>query len=453
MIETLAKPSICVIDEDVNEYGPILKALNEMYLSAIHIKGDSTAGLPSQPFTELRLVFTDLYLASGPTGKAMANHTANIFCKIVSPDTAPVIVVIWSKHSDEKFDDGSPPDDQPTESDLFINTLLEVEPKYKGRLIFIKMVKTPSENWVEELKAHISNLLVGHESIEALWIWESLVKGSALKVSKELTDFSITTDAPETLKRLKVILQLLTNAQKEGKTLTKEVAPHYLATVLGQLLVDQIEHADGIRDFEKHGEWLIQSIQDMATLVPSINSMLLTAELPKSEVPFLPGSIYLVQDESELSKHLATDLEKIKASCQTTVLTETSKEKAKEAFNSWMKTAQFVMFEITPGCDVDNGDRAITTLILGVVMPESFYNSAQNKDSFKRTPIFSLRKGLAAEENKNVFLVFSTRNKITLPATQVPLWLQPWFRFRELPTADVRNWHSSQASRIGYVSL
>ena len=135
MIETLAKPSVCVIDENENDYRPILDALNGLYIGSIHIKGDTTEGLPKKPFQELRLVFTDLYLASGAVGKDMASHTANIFRKIVSPDTAPVIVVIWSKHAGEKIDDGTPPDDQPTEADLFESTQFSV----RALLIRIKI--------------------------------------------------------------------------------------------------------------------------------------------------------------------------------------------------------------------------------------------------------------------------------------------------------------------------
>lgn len=446
MIETLAKPSICVIDEDESDFRPILDALNALYLSSIHIKGDTTEGLPVEPFQELRLVFTDLYLASGATGKDMASHTANIFRKVVSPNTAPVVVVIWSKHAGEKIDDGTPPDDQPTEADLFISTLLEAEPNYKGRLIFVRMTKARTENWVEELKCHIANLLDGHESIEALWIWESLVKSSALKVSKDLTDFSnLDNDPRKTLKKLKEVLQLLTNKQKEGLNLTAEAAPYYLSVVLGQLLVDQLEHADGIQDFMPHSDWLIQPVANIEALSPSINSMLLTADLPNSIVPFLPGSIYCVNEEEELCKLISIDLGEIKSSlCE---------KKEGSNLNAWMSAGKLALIELTPSCDVDNGERAIATLLIGFVMPKLHYKFSQSKESFQRSPIFSLRKGLDAFEKQDVFLVYSSRYKVTLPANNVPEWLEPWFRLRELHAASIRNWHSSQASRVGYVYL
>ena len=445
MIETLAKPSVCVIDEDENDYRPILDALNGLYIGSIHIKGDTTEGLPEKPFQELRLVFTDLYLASGAVGKDMASHTANIFRKIVSPDTAPVIVVIWSKHAGEKIDDGTPPDDQPTEADLFESTLLEAEPSYKGRLIFIRMSKARTENWVDELKGHIIKLLDDQESIEALWIWESLVRGCALKVSKELTDFAVTANESDTLKRLKEILQILTNAQKEGQALTKETAPHYLATVLGQLLLDQIEHANGVKDLEKHGDWLIQAVNDIDALSPSINSMLITAEMPNSLVPFLPGTVYLINENDNFKAVIGADLKELKSSLQ--------KKKAGPAYDSWVNEAKLAAVEISPSCDVDNGARVNATLLVGLILPKSHIENVKTADSIEKLPTFSLRKEIGGFAKQDVFFVYSSRNRLTLPATNVPEWLSPWFRLRELPTASIRNWHSGQASRVGYVYL
>ena len=86
-----------------------------------------------------RIVFTDLYL-SGSSGKTAAAHTANVFKKVVATDTAPVLVVIWSKHTDERASEpGLPPDDQPTAATLFKDALLEAEPKFRERLIFTEM--------------------------------------------------------------------------------------------------------------------------------------------------------------------------------------------------------------------------------------------------------------------------------------------------------------------------
>lgn len=142
MIPQLASPSVCVIDDEEHDYRPILDALLRLGLGCVHVRGDNEENLPPQPFNGLRIVFTDLHLA-GHIGKAAASHTANVFAKVVSKDTAPVVVVIWSKYANDPADreEGLPPEDQLTEADLFKQTLLEAKPEFKERLVFLDMQK------------------------------------------------------------------------------------------------------------------------------------------------------------------------------------------------------------------------------------------------------------------------------------------------------------------------
>jgi hypothetical protein len=135
MISQLASPSVCVIDDEKTDYEPILASLNSLFVSSVHLNG-STDSLPPQPFDKVRLVFLDLHL-SGTIGKDAASYTANYFRKSVSTDTAPIVVVIWSKYAADKVPvDGVPTEDQDTEAQLFERTLLDAEPKFKGRLLF-----------------------------------------------------------------------------------------------------------------------------------------------------------------------------------------------------------------------------------------------------------------------------------------------------------------------------
>lgn len=118
MIAHLAFPSVCVVDDEEVDYKPILAALNEMFVSFVHLTGE-VAKLPASPFDRLRLVFLDLHL-SGNSSKTSASHTANVFRRLVSSDTAPVVVVIWSKYASQKVHAPRvPAEDQETESQLF----------------------------------------------------------------------------------------------------------------------------------------------------------------------------------------------------------------------------------------------------------------------------------------------------------------------------------------------
>ena len=167
MIELLASPSVCIVDDEPEDFGPIVGALNELFVGAVHLDG-TIENLPNTPFDRLKLVFLDLHL-SGSVGKDAASYTANAFTKIVSTETAPLIVVIWSKYAKDLVDtDGLPPNDQETEVELFKRTLIEAEPKYSERIVFVEMSKPSVEdrgsNWIKKLKAE-NGLLAEHNMI------------------------------------------------------------------------------------------------------------------------------------------------------------------------------------------------------------------------------------------------------------------------------------------------
>ena len=172
MIAQLASPTVCVIDDEPVDYQPILAALNGLYVSCVHIVG-TIASLPPKPFNRLRLVFLDLHL-TGAIGKDAASYTANVFRKIVLVNTAPIVVVIWSKDAGDKVDNANiPPDDQETEADLFKRTLLEAESNWdEGRLIFVQMDKLKRderpEDWTDKLRKEIENSLQGLPAVELL---------------------------------------------------------------------------------------------------------------------------------------------------------------------------------------------------------------------------------------------------------------------------------------------
>src|SRR5258708_21090780 len=99
MINQLASPSVCVIDDDKKDYVHIGDALNELFVSFVWLSG-AVDQLPPRPFTRVQLVFLDLHLTSS-LGKDAASYTANVFTKVVSADTAPVLILICSKYPND----------------------------------------------------------------------------------------------------------------------------------------------------------------------------------------------------------------------------------------------------------------------------------------------------------------------------------------------------------------
>jgi hypothetical protein len=264
MISRLASPSVCVIDNEEQEFKPLLACLNELFVSSIHLNGE-IAGLPAQPFERVQLVFLDLHL-TGSIGKDAASYTANFFKHTISADTAPIVVVIWSKYAADRVPtEGVPPEDQETEAQLFKRTLLEEEPKYNGRLIFIEMTKPKADDrpgeWTGVLKTEIDKILRDQPAIDLLWAWDSLVRDGCAKVSQALTLVAqnAVSGGNRGLKDgLKATMQRLAKAQAAGE-LSHATAPKLLVAVMSQLLADQLEHPTGIASIADHGYWLSQS--------------------------------------------------------------------------------------------------------------------------------------------------------------------------------------------------
>lgn len=458
MISRLACPTVCVIDDEEAEYRPILSALNHLNIGCVHYKGDVSSNLPSTQLRGLRLVITDLHLSSNPSGKPSVSHTANAFKAVVSVDSAPVVVVIWSKYADEKLDIDLPPDDQPTEAELFKNELLEAEEKFRGRLIFVQMAKPKPgdrpENWVAELKEQIESTLQGHDAVDALFTWESIVKDAINRVSEELTSLAQPQTAntepqvdpyPDVTGNLKLIMQLLAHAQG-GADCSENTAPRHLATVLGQSLLDQMEHSSRLDMLSSHGTWLCHedgNPKEGSIYAPKINEFLLSAE-SSGTVPFLPGTIYRLGD-AEFEKIFGLKVGALACDCY--------QDGAEISRKEWRTLVKPVLLEISPECDVAQNNRKSALLLAGLIAPEKARPNAKDRDSFQALPTFSFRYGTEDFKEDKVFLVFCSRYKTTLTTKDVPAGLTPWFRLRELPTASLRNWHSAHASRVGYVSL
>ena len=139
----------------------------------------------------------------------------------MSSNTAPVVVVIWSKHASEIASPGGvPEEDQETQSDLFKRTLFEAEPRFKNRLIFLEMAKPKEsdrpQDWAVQLRDQINALFGSQSAIDLLWTWDSLVKDANAALMASVTDLaenSVTddTDPGLTDADMKEVLQRLTS--------------------------------------------------------------------------------------------------------------------------------------------------------------------------------------------------------------------------------------------------
>lgn len=458
MIPRLASPSVCVIDDEKCDYEPILNALHRLGLGCVHIKGEASVTLRQKPMNGLRVVFTDLHL-SGQVGKAAASHTANVFKRVVSAETAPVVVVIWSKYADDPVPgNGLPSDDQPTEAAMFKQTLLEAEPAFKDRLVFCEMKKPKLKNrpkgqkWITKLQKDIRKEIEEYTAFDVLWTWESIVREAGIRLTQSLTMLAMeppaaqpngTASADSLHDRLKVALRVLVREQG-GPNPSAASAPRHLATVLAQTLADHIEHSEDLKVLAKHGEWLsIQSgTKDVCSIAPGVNGLLLTAG-PSVTTAFTPGTVYRFANAERFRNLFGMGAADFINLCVP----------MKAGANRGGEEPTPILLEISPACDVHQGHRRRALLIAGAVVPMSACKNAKRDGAFDVLPVIRLRWDGGDFAKQDAVLVFCSRFKTTMDPKKEPRWLTPWFRLRELPTAALRNWHSAHASRVGYVAL
>ncbi len=451
MIPHLASPSVCVIDDEERDYVPILDALMTLGLGCVHVRGRNGDPLPPQPFDALRLVFTDLHL-SGQVGKAAASHTANVVRKVVSSEYGPVLIVIWSKYAGDPAGDISlPPEDQPTEASLFKTELLNADPKFKTRLVFTEMPKPkPSDrpsDWISKLQDEIGKTLQDFDAFNVLWGWEKLAHSAGFEVSETLIKLT-ENNADETLsinEKLKLLLRLLSQ-QQGGPDNSPTTAARHLLTVFSQMGLSALELAPANTSLDRHSAWLSEQLNDdhkRKHPATKLNARLLTAPASPAFATFAPGTVYEINDIDAFSKATGFSLEKLQHDCF-------GGDPTFPAFTDFKSKTKPVLLEITPVCDFHQGNRRCATLLAGLICPPDVFKKANAKDACKKTPIYEDHHVTPSVE---VGLVFCGRYRFTTAYDMHPVWLQPRLRLRDSLVTDIRNWHSSQASRMGYLSF
>jgi hypothetical protein len=445
MINQLASPSVCVVDDDPAEYQPILAALNNLYVSCIHIPGNEIAALPPQPFKRLQLVFLDLHL-NNSVGKTAASHTANVFTRLVSTETAPIVIVIWSKYA--QVQEGG----DETAAELFKSTLFAAAPEYKGKLIFVEMPKpmpdARPQDWTGALRTEIEQALAGQAPVEVLWTWDSLVRDACMDVAKDLTRVAAASaqqTGTELTQGLRDAMQRLAKAQGEGD-LSAATAPGHLVTVLAQLLMDQLDAFDAT-SLKGHGDWLATAPPVTAPVgfAARMNGLLLTAPVSQNSAPFMPGTVYRLSDARKFDELFGGDLVSLMSVC-------TSLKTTQQKWQDWLQDAWPVLVEISPACDVAQNTRVNTLLIGGLIVPAALgaYRKS-NGDSFASLPLINLRWAAPEFPAQDAALIFCYRYKVAGPVDALPEYFVAWFRLREMPTAALRAAHASHSARIGYV--
>ena len=151
-------------------------------------------------------------------------------------------------------------------------------------------------------------------------------------------------------------------------------------------------------------------------------------------------------DIASFEKIMGHSIERLQQDC----FIESDLSKKIDARTAFQQNTKPVLLEISPQCDFHQEHRRSALLLAGIICPQEFAKNAKAKDACTLTPIFEDSRSSPVVEFK---LVFCSRYRLTINHDSHPDWLRPWLRLRDSLTTDIRNWHSSQAARVGYLSF
>jgi hypothetical protein len=466
MTARVSSPSVCVVDDEEEEFRTILDVLARLGLPAVHFRGDDLDGLPPEgkPLAGLRLIFTDLNI-NNASHKMALGYTVQVFHRIVSGEHGPVFAVVWSKHAEE-----TDATDGKSNGQKFEEILFSEYPEYRGR-VFLQTMPKPTglshdADSVDRFEKEVTKLLDRWPAFDLLLRWESTLQDATLKAAEGLLKLARAellpdkaTSAAELADKMAVIFKSLVKSQAvTGRQVTNPTS--LLASTMAALVSDQLEHSPEITGLNAHDTWLGTSLPKTPSHQCEINGMLLIGMVP-ANCTFTPGTVYRVGDSAAFETTFGGSTKALIADC----FDRQKDDEAKSNYERWKTVATPVVVELSPDCDVHQGHRKTVFLLGGVIVPAVEGGFGRRTDAWMKLPPMmiddesdtleqaSSESGVQID-GRGVNLVFCARYKAALRAKDgEPAWLKPLFRLRDLPTASLRNWAASHASRVGYVSL
>jgi hypothetical protein len=452
-VNNLRTAQVCVIDDEPREYRRLLRALNSLRLGCVHIAGDKVEDLPTEPFCGLRLVFLDMHLGThgGMEARAVTAHTANVFTHVVSPNSAPIVVIVWTKYAHLIAS--------------FRDSLFEAAPDFRGRLFFVRMDKPQrsAQINVEELRKAIEAEIDKLYPLPLMWTWDAFVQRAACGATAELcrlaaTQAQLTPGDDENQERTKMVnaltsvLTVLLRAEA-GMSASPELAASTLLDVLIPLHSDRLENFSGQPELES-ARALLESNEGIgpasADVIIGLNTMLLTGAFHAEGEPFRPGTVYHICNANGFKNAVGFSVEQMAAAlCQKDLLKIENVAKLQE----WIAACRPIVVEMSPACDFAQRKRPIARFVAGFLVPPGQEKHTKERPTDDDRAIRALRKvKIPALDQEAVWLpIFSSALVLAIPEKLAVPFFQPIARLKEPVLSDLRNWLSGQGARTGYL--
>ena len=448
---------VCVIDDEPEECAELLLALNSMGVGAVHFHGDRAEALPAtgEQFRNLRLVFLDMHLGThvGMDARAVTAQTAKVFAQIVSPESGPILVVVWTKHPDYVSS--------------FRGSLYQIHAEFRGRLFFARMDKptTGSKLTAQELRGRIETQLTSLAPLPLLWRWDSLVQEATTSVAAELCRLACShaqltgaegelEESDKMLNALSAVLFFLLKAG-EGRALSEASAPSGLFNILGSLHAHRLENLPaqaGVGMFSPILTGSTDAKRPSAGVQVALNTMLMVGGHNDEEVRLRPGTIYHISDEATFESEMGISVRLIASElCQRELL----KPERGVDFTTWVSNCRPVLLEVSPSCDFAQQKRPVSRLVAGLLVAADRSNllKQRKEEGFSSLRVLNRVKMSGVCDETEWTPAFTSALVLSWPEKDPIPFLKPVARLKEPVIADFRSWLSHQSARPGYLSV
>lgn len=434
---------VCIIDDNKKEYEKLFVILNRLRIGYIHFNG-TRAQIPKQRICGVRMVFLDMHLGDDAVHATTVAQTANIFSRTISPETSPILVVVWSKYV--------------SEINNFRNALYAAAPEFRGKLVFYSVQK-PVKIVLRELKRDIGAALSQATALKVFWGWEALAHKAAISATSEIGNIVGSRPAVQSasdyiqerdaiLENLKLLINTLIHAKGAQHT-NIATAPMCFLHVLAAMHVDRMEESPELALIKESSKLLLQPAPACAPEEKaSINTMLILGGTSRGDV-YKPGTLYEVKRLGALTKRWGIPSEAIWRE----LFHKNDPTADPVGYTNWKAACKMVLAEITPSCDFANKYQKSAKLISGLLIPENIIDKSKVKKPLRRDGSnYSL---VYVNISGTRYLpVFTGRFVQALPlTTRLSPMIKQIGRIREPAITDLRGWAALQSSRVGFTTI
>jgi hypothetical protein len=490
----LCTARVVVIDDMPDEAMPIIQALGRLSVGCVHIKGDELEALPTVPLSGVRLVFLDMKLGTAGNARTTGAHTANVFSRVIAAGTAPILVVLWTRH--------------PEFIEEFQKALFQANPSFRHGVFFTSMDKSTllaadeqeasdpaggelvreivpsvglSSARIEVLRQQIEDQLKACPPLQVAWTCEQLAHDAATStttaISVIVSGRSKIADADDDSGRKQKWLAALCHIYRSlilasaGKNRSDETAFDDLVGAIAEIYRDRLDMHAAVDPVDMSDVLRVAWSGPDENECAELNTMFLTARVSEGEVTVRPGNVYIATTDAGMDcPHTACyvdpqalmreiikvrgygafgDLEKKIAAYKnrSPVPEELLAKDSAELETLWAEIKAKcipILLELTPSCDFAQRTRQCARFAGGLLVSAELIKKLSDSDSVKDIgPI----KVPAMDGIWHP--VVSSRFPFSVPAQTVRT--APLFRIRQGALLDVQVWFASQAARPGYL--